>query len=122
MSKSELEQSFLATWDTLCRHNGMATVFPEREHYFARPRRWRFDFAFPQHRVAVELEGGVWTGGRHATGAGMVADMDKYNAAASRGWRVLRFSATHLRKDPVGVWEMVIDTLNAAAAPSREEV
>lgn len=120
MSKSQLEQSFLAVWDTMCERNGMEPVQPVREHYFAKPRRWRFDFAWPGMLVAVELEGGVWTGGRHATGAGMVADMDKYNAAAMRGWRVLRFSATHLRKDPLTVWETIIETLNATAS-RREE-
>lgn len=120
MSKSELEQSFMLIWDSMCQQNGMATVFPEREYYFAHPRRWRFDFAFPSHMVAIELEGGVWNGGRHATGAGMVADMDKYNAAAKRGWRVLRFSATHLRKEPLTVWETIIETLNMNGGSCRE--
>ncbi len=103
MSKSELEQSFLRVWDIMCGRTGMVAVLPEREYRFAPPRKWRFDFAWPNLRVAVELEGGVWTGGRHATGAGLVSDMDKYNAAASLGWLVLRFSATHLRKDPITV-------------------
>lgn len=118
MSKSNLEQSFLKVWDILCERNGMVAVLPEREYRFAPPRKWRFDFAWPALRVAVELEGGVWTGGRHATGAGLIADMDKYNAAASLGWRVLRFSATHLRKDPITVWETIIDTMNTTRQES----
>ena len=56
------------------------------EHKFHPERKWRFDFAAPPAMVALEIEGGVWTRGRHSRGAGMIADMHKYNAAASRGW------------------------------------
>lgn len=46
--------------------------------------------------MAVEIDGGVWTGGRHVRGAGFVRDCDKLNEAAALGWRVLRFTPTHL--------------------------
>lgn len=61
------------------------------EHRFHATRRWRFDFAWVAQRVAVEVEGGVWSGGRHTRGAGFVADARKYNEAVRLGWRVLRF-------------------------------
>ncbi|NML34531.1 hypothetical protein HHL14_27325 [Paraburkholderia sp. G-4-1-8] len=64
---------------------------PVREHQFDSVRRWRFDFAWPDVRLAVEVEGGTWTGGRHTRGSGYAADCEKYNAAALAGWRVLRF-------------------------------
>lgn len=64
---------------------------PQREHVFAEGRRWRFDFAWPQQKLAVEVEGGVWTAGRHTRGSGFLADCEKYNRAALDGWRVLRF-------------------------------
>lgn len=60
------------------------------EFRFAPPRRWRFDFAWPQHKIALEVEGGVWTKGRHTRGAGFMADIEKYNEAACLGWRVVR--------------------------------
>jgi len=63
----------------------------EREYRFHPTRKWRFDFADPQRKIAVEVEGGIFTNGRHSRGAGMRADMEKYNAAAMLGWRVLRF-------------------------------
>jgi very-short-patch-repair endonuclease len=69
---------------------------PEREHRFAPPRRWRFDFAWPALMVAVEAEGGTWAGGRHTTGTGFRADCQKYNAAVELGWRVLRFTGTEI--------------------------
>jgi len=67
---------------------------PVREYVFAPPRRWRFDFAFPDRMIAVEIEGGVWSGGRHTTGAGFTRDCEKYNLAAELGWIVFRFTGT----------------------------
>ena len=40
--------------------------------------------------IALEVEGGVWIGGRHTSGAGFVKDMEKYNEAAAMGWRIIR--------------------------------
>lgn len=66
-------------------------IEPIREYAFAKPRRWRFDFAWPDQKLAVEIEGGVWTNGRHTRGSGFIADSEKYNTAALLGWKVLRF-------------------------------
>lgn len=63
---------------------------PLTEHRFHDTRRWRFDYAWPEHQVALEVEGGVWVGGRHTSGAGFVKDMEKYNEAACMGWRIIR--------------------------------
>jgi hypothetical protein len=67
-------------------------VTPVEEYLFALPRRWRFDFAWPEQHVAAEVEGGVWTSGHHSRGRGFEADCEKYNEAAIRGWIVLRFT------------------------------
>lgn len=70
---------------------------PQREFVFAPPRKWRLDFAWPEQKLAVEVEGGIFSGGRHGRGAGLLADMEKYNAAALQGWRVLRFFTDQVR-------------------------
>lgn len=75
---------------------------PEREYQFAKPRRWRFDFAWPFDGgpfagFAVEIEGGTWAKGRHTTGAGFAKDCEKYNEAALRGWIVLRFTGDDVK-------------------------
>lgn len=70
---------------------------PTLEHRFAAPRRWRFDLAWPEQRVALEIEGGVWTGGRHTRPQGFLGDIEKYNAAAELGWRVLRCTPDQVR-------------------------
>lgn len=70
---------------------------PEREYRFHPPRRWRFDFAFPNQLVAVECEGGIWTDGRHVRPSGFEKDCEKYNQAALDGWTVLRFTSTMIK-------------------------
>lgn len=69
---------------------GVATVIAE--YKFHPRRRWRFDYALPEHKIAIEVEGGVWTRGRHITPKGFLNDMEKYNTAASMGWIVLRIT------------------------------
>ncbi len=63
---------------------------PEREYTFHTQRRWRFDFAYVNKKIAVEVEGGTWAKGRHNRGGGFEADCEKYNEAALDGWRVIR--------------------------------
>lgn len=70
---------------------------PEREFYFAKPRRWRFDLCWADRKLAAEVEGGTWVSGRHSRGAGMRKDAEKYNTAVLYGWRVLRFTSDMVR-------------------------
>lgn len=66
---------------------------PEREYRFHAKRKWRFDFAWPDRKLAVEIEGGTWKKSRHTSASGFHGDCEKYNAAALDGWTVLRFDA-----------------------------
>jgi hypothetical protein len=61
-----------------------------REHRFHIDRRWRFDRAWLGEKIAFEIEGGTWSGGRHTRGAGYILDCEKYNVAESLGWHVFR--------------------------------
>lgn len=70
---------------------------PVREHQFDADRQWRFDFAWPDVKLAVEVEGGIFSSGRHVRGAGFEADCYKYNRAVMLGWRVLRFTRKMIR-------------------------
>lgn len=72
-------------------------VEPVKEHQFHPVRKWRFDYAFPSHKIALEVEGGVHTGGRHIRPRGFLNDMEKYNTASVMGWRVLRTTPDELR-------------------------
>lgn len=61
-----------------------------KEFRFHPKRKWRFDYALPEYKIAVEVEGGVWSGGRHISPKGFLGDIEKYNAAALMGWRLFR--------------------------------
>ena len=45
---------------------------------------------WPDQLIAMEVEGGVWNGGRHGRGSGIVKDIEKGNAAVLLGWQMLR--------------------------------
>ncbi len=67
---------------------------PDREYQFAKEegRRWRFDFAWPEQKVAAEINGGTWTNGRHNRGSSMAKEYEKLNHASLGGWRVFQFT------------------------------
>ena len=60
----------------------------EIEYRFHSTRRWRFDFAWPKEKIAVEVDGGIWTQGRHTRGKGYQSDCEKRNEAQRLGWQV----------------------------------
>lgn len=64
----------------------------QKEYRFAPPRKWRFDYAYPEFKIAIEIDGGIWTQGRHTRGKGFKGDMEKFNNAAKMGWLVLKFT------------------------------
>jgi hypothetical protein len=80
---------------------------PVTEYRFAPDRKWRFDHAWPDQMVALEVEGGVWAGGRHTRGSGFVRDIEKYNRAVVLGWRLVRCVPNELCS------KATIDTLSA---------
>lgn len=121
---SSLERKFLQLWDCLALSDAPEL---EREYSFilkadeaarrrfvsanGRPRMWRFDFAWPAYRVAVELEGGVFVGGGHNRGVIYTSNCRKYNAATILGWRVLRFTIKDIEDRPVQMIEEITELL-----------
>ena len=69
----------------------------EQEYKFHPKRQWRADFHILETKILVEVEGGIWTGGRHTRGKGFIHDMEKYNAATVLGYQVLRFSTEQVK-------------------------
>lgn len=63
----------------------------EAEFKFHPTRKWRFDWAWPDIKLALECEGSVWANGRHTRGSGYLKDLEKYNMAIEYGWSVLRY-------------------------------
>lgn len=73
-------------------------IMPTKEFMFHNQRKWRFDYAFPELKIAIEVEGGVWTQGRHVRPKGYIGDMEKYNQATLYGWSLLRFTPDEVLK------------------------
>ena len=84
MPKNDLERDF-EFW--LSCETGIPPY--EREFRFHPTRRWRFDFAWPDKKVAVEIDGLLYDGqGGHQSVRGYVQGCEKYEAALNLGWRV----------------------------------
>jgi very-short-patch-repair endonuclease len=83
--KSRIETMFLIRWD------GPDFV---TEHRFHPVRKWRFDYAWPDSKVAMEVDGAIFGGkSGHNTGVGIARDAEKSNAAVELGWRLIRLTA-----------------------------
>jgi len=88
--RKKLEEAFAGG----LRMFGVDLPAPVREHRFDEVRQWRFDFAWPDHRVGVEIHGGTWLGGKgaHSSGRGIQRDAEKSRAAQLQDWMVLPFT------------------------------
>lgn len=67
-----------------------------KEYKFHETRKWRFDYAIIEHKIAIEVEGGIYTNGRHTRGSGFLKDIEKYNTATCGGWRLIRTTPSKL--------------------------
>ncbi len=100
--KLSLGQKFEIFWKL---GNGLPL---QSEYKFYPGRKWRFDYAIPDKMVAIELEGGVYTNGRHTRGKGYENDCEKYNAALSQGWKVFRLTTNLCTFDNI---KQIIDNI-----------
>lgn len=76
-----------------------------KEFRFDESRKWRFDFAWPAQKIAVEFEGGIYLQkSGHNTAKHYTKDTEKYNTATVLGWRVIRVTAIN--------YKTVIELLN----------
>lgn len=105
--KAELVAEFCQVW------RGLGGPALTEEYIFHPVRRWRADFAHLDTRVLVEIDGGVWAGGRHTRGGGFIEDCAKLNAAAVLGWTVFRLATGMMTVDNV---QPIIDHINQRIA------
>lgn len=69
----------------------------KKEFMFHPERKWRFDWCFPELKLAVEYEGLMSEKSRHTTISGFTSDTEKYNAAQQLGWKVMRYTAKNYK-------------------------
>ena len=92
---------------------------PVRQYVFHKTRKFRFDFAWPDCLVAVEIDGGIFQGDRskggnqtgHRSINGLMAGMEKGNYAAVDGWCLLRFHAKDLDQRPEYCVDLVAEAI-----------
>ena len=78
----------MVSLDAFCKAKGWPV--PEAEVRFHPTRKWRFDWAWAEQKLALEIDGGVWVRGAHGRGTGIVRDQEKGREAAALGWRIIR--------------------------------
>jgi very-short-patch-repair endonuclease len=105
MSKSALEA------ELALQIRALGLPEPVREYQAITGRKFRFDFAWLEHRLLVEVNGGTYTKGAHSTGQGIARDYEKANLAVLQGWRVLTFDGKSV-KDGTAV-EVIRQALEA---------
>ena len=77
-----------------------------REFQAIPTRRFRLDFAWPDQKVGVELDGGTWSNGRHSRGKGYDSDCEKLALLQLAGWTIFKATATHLKDGSTIRWTM----------------
>ncbi|MDI9256348.1 hypothetical protein [Flavobacterium sedimenticola] len=72
-------------------------IIPEyvKEHRFDEVKGYRFDWAIPSVKLAIEYEGLFSEKSGHTTIKGYVKDCKKYNLATINGWKILRYTAVN---------------------------
>ena len=86
--------------DAMCLDAGLPVPLPEFEFAFP-DRKWRWDFAWVPEKIALEIQGALFTRGRHTRGAALLKEHEKLNAGAIRGWRVLYTTPKDVRSGKV---------------------
>lgn len=71
---------------------------PEIEVRFHPIRKWRFDLGWPDEKIAIEIHGAVYAGGRHTRGKGFENDREKMNEAQLQGWKVFEYSTGQVKQ------------------------
>lgn len=77
---------------------------PATELLFHPKRKWRFDYAWEEQKLALEVHGGIHSGGRHTRGKGFVEDRAKMNEATLLGWTVLEVTPEHIKSGQLRAW------------------
>ena len=107
---SNLESAFLFYWRALAG----GAPWPDREARLNPRRRWRYDLAWREQKLVVELHGAEFQRGRHTRGAGFAKDREKMNWATRNGWRVLEFTTGMLTNNPTDCIAQVVALLIGA--------
>lgn len=70
-----------------------------QNYVFAPLRKFELDIAFPDSKVGIEIQGGIWNSktGAHGSPLKILRDLEKSNLLVLNGWRVLRYTPAQVR-------------------------
>lgn len=71
--------------------------FANSKHPNNAARKWRCDVLFPDYRLMVEIDGGIWVRGAHSHPTDIIRNMTKQNDAMLLGYQVLRFTPAEVK-------------------------
>ena len=78
---------------------------PVQEYKAIEGRRFRWDFAWPDARILLEVQGGTWMArGGHNSGSGVSRDCEKANLANLDGWNCLAVTRDHIKSGEAIQW------------------
>jgi hypothetical protein len=103
---SHLEQKFSQIWTKLYPDIDLHSEFK-----FCSPRRFRFDFAHIPSKTAIEIQGAIWTSGRHSRGSGLIKEYEKMNLAAFLGWKIFYLSTKTI--EDLEIYGAIAQTIRA---------
>jgi hypothetical protein len=105
---SVLENKFRLLWKTI------SNIELVEEHRFHDTRKWRLDFAHIESRVGIEIQGGIWNGGRHGRGYGIAQDNEKSNEAIFCAWVIIKLAGNQITLENL---EKIKKLINAKKTP-----
>lgn len=79
----------------------------ERQFRITPARKFMADFYFSNVKgmpLVVEVDGGIWTGGRHVTGRGVESDCEKSSLIAAMPARLMRVTPNLVRNGKALKW------------------
>lgn len=80
----------------------------ERQYRIHPERRFRADFWLPAPQCVVEIDGGIWTAGRHSRGAGITRDCEKSAYIALMPARLLRVTPDQVKSGRALDWILAL--------------
>jgi very-short-patch-repair endonuclease len=91
LAKRPATTKAFAKFDQYLLLGGFGAV--EHEFQFHPVRKWRFDWALPDRKIAWEYDGLMQADASHSSVAGILRDVEKINEAQALGWTVYRVNA-----------------------------
>jgi very-short-patch-repair endonuclease len=101
---SSLEIKFADLWsDSDIKLIAQYSIKPSIRKNIKNAKPYKLDFAHPETKVAIEIQGGTWNNGRHSRGSGMKGEYNKLNTLQYDGWTVFQLSTDMITEEWINI-------------------